>query len=149
MNEAIFKSQLTELYGTDYSKKKKLDTECFQKKGFLDLATYLMDNEKIEALAPIADNHQGWGRTKTSFLQNWYIILTDKRMLFASPSLVLKVPTATSYKYSMITSVSAAKWNSIKITAQGYIGFISITGTYLYYEQRDELIRIIEKHMYS
>lgn len=149
MNVADFKNQLINLYGNDYSLKNKLEQECFAKKGFLELSNYFMENEIIEAIAPIADNPQGWNRTKSSFLQNWYLILTNKRMVFASPSLILKEPTATSYKYSVITSVAASKWNSIKITAQGYIGFMSITGRYFYYEQRDELIRIIEKHMYE
>lgn len=149
MNQISFKAQLDKLYGNDSSRKKKLQETCYSKKGFMEIAEYLMDNEKIEALAPIADNPQGWHKTKTSILQNWYIILTDKRMIFASPTLVLKEITATSYKYSAITSVEASKWNSIKITARGYIGYLSITGSYLYYEQRDELVRIIQKHIYS
>ena len=148
MNEITFKRQIENLYNTN-DLKRKIQERCFSKKGFMEIAKYLSDKEQIEALAPIADNPQGWGQTKTSFLQNWYIILTDKRMIFASPSLVLHELTTTSYKYSVLTSVSASKWNSIKITAQGYIGYISITGTYLYYEQRDEMIRIIEKHMYE
>lgn len=147
MDETKFKEQLMKLYGNNPEHRKKLEWHCFSKKGFMEIAKFLNESERIEALAPIADNPQGWGRTKTSFMQNWYIILTNSRMIFASPTLILKEITAASYSYKILTSVQAGKWNSIKITAQGYVGFLSITGSYFYYEQRDELIRIIERHM--
>ena len=149
MNEATFKSQIDALYSGNGSHKNAVQRECYSKNGFMKIAGYLMDNERIEAVAPIADNPIGWAKTKTSIMQNWYIILTNKRMIFASPTLILKELTATSFSYSSLTSVAAGKWNSIKMTAQGYVGFISVVGTYLYYDQRDELIRIIQQHMYS
>ncbi len=148
MKSTTFKAQIDKLYGKNADHKRAVEKELYSKKDFLKIADCLMDDEKIEAIAPIADNPKKTQREKTSFLRNWYIILTNKRMMFVSPTLVLQEMTTNSYRYSDITSLEAAKWNSIHIKIASSLDMLSITGSYLYYEQRDELLHIIEKHMY-
>lgn len=143
----VFKNQISKLYNNKCPRN-VLEEKLFSQNGFFGMASCLMDNEKIEAIAPIADNPSNLRRSKSSILRKWYIILTDKRLIIASPTLVLKEMTATSYRYSDITFVEAAKWNSLHIKVTSF-DTLQITGTYLYHEQRDELLHIIEKHIYS
>lgn len=143
-----FKNQLDKLYSKNYSWKKALEGQCYSNKHFMDIAEKLMDNEVIEALAPIVANPLP-GRKSPEQLRDWFVILTDKRLIVASPTLFLHEMTFVSYKYSAIVSVEAAKWNSIYIKVNTSLDMIRMTGTYLYYSQRDDLIRIIERHMYD
>ena len=148
MEKNIFKQQVDALYNNDYNHKRALESELYAKKDFMEIANLLFDNEKIEAVAPICDHPNRRNQTKLSFLRNWYILLTDKRILFASPTLVLKEMESLSYKYCDIISAEASAWNFIKIKINSSLDTLSVGG-FLYYEQRDEILRIIQKYMFS
>ena len=148
MKKEIFKQQIDYLYNDNYYHKQRVERELYSKKDFMEIANLLFDSEKIEAVAPICDNPNRRNRTKLSFLRNWYILLTDKRMLFASPTLVLKEMESLSYKYCDIISAEASAWNFIKIKINSSLDTLSVGG-FLYHEQRDEILRIIQKYMFS
>lgn len=148
MENEIFKQQINALYNYDYNHKQAVENKLYAKKDFLEIAKLLFDDEKIEAVAPICDHPNRRKQTKLSFMRNWYILLTNKRILFVSPTLVLKEMESLSYKYCDIISAEASAWNFIKIKINSSLDTLSIGG-FLYYEQRDEILRIIQKYMFS
>lgn len=148
MQKEVFLDQIEQLYKEDSSHIAAIRREM-QKATFQNISEKLMDNERVELVAPIANDPILLRKTKTSFLRDWYILLTDKRVIFASPTLILKEMTFLSYPYSDVASVESGKWNSMKIRLKSTFVVLSIVGSYFYYEQRDEMVRIIEQHIYS
>ncbi|MEE1060196.1 MAG: PH domain-containing protein [Ruminococcus sp.] len=146
MNKAMFKHQIDTLYEKNH--KQALVSKLYAKKDFMEIASLLFEGEIIEAVAPICDHPNRRQQTKLSFIRNWYLLLTNKRILFASPTLVLKEMESFSYKYSNIISAEASAWNFIKIKINSSLDTLSIGG-FLYYEQRDEILKIIQKYMFS
>lgn len=68
MQETVFKNQISKLYSSKCSRN-VLEEKLFSQKEFLGIASCIMDNEKIEAIAPIANNPSNLQRTKSSILE--------------------------------------------------------------------------------
>ena len=150
MNQRIFSNQVNKLIGKDPFYYKEAQNTLFNTSHFYDIANVLLEDEQILGIAPIVDNPVGESRTKLSFIRDWFMVLTDKRILFASPTLILKAMTTFSFRYSSIASISKGKWDSIKLSITGSQQHISIVSSSpLFIDRIDNYIHIIENRMFS
>ena len=122
----------------------ELRKKLYNSKGFDNIEKVLRNGEKLRLVGMICDDPRPQRKTKLSFVRNWFVVITDLRVLFVSPTLVLGDIEQLSIPYKSITSASAGKWGSIDLNVAGSIFPIHfvLTGEYVNYQK--EIVRIIE-----
>lgn len=141
---ASFREQIEKL---GFSQK-FIDEKLFSKKGFEEIENKLLPEEKIRAVACICDDPRPMGKTKTSFMRNWFAIFSDRRILFVSPTLVLGDMEEFSLPYKSIMSVGVGKWGGISLSTSMAIFPIKFTLTGEFIDESDRIVKIIQDSIF-
>lgn len=113
-------------------------------KGFKNIATALKEKENVKIIALICDDPRPQKKTKLSFARNWFVIVTDRRVLFISPTLVIGDIEQMSYPYKSIVAVSAGKWGSVNLNIIGSPFPVHFVLSSNFTGFQNEIVRIVE-----